>query len=36
MLVTYEEVFGAFPPPLSCKNLVHMDMKLTLEFEKRG
>ena len=34
LLLTYEEVFGALPPPLSCKKLVQMDLKLKLEFEK--
>ena len=34
LLITYEEVFGALPPPLSCKNLVQMDLKLKPEFEK--
>ena len=34
LLITYEEVFGALPPPLSCKKLVQMDMKLKPEFEK--
>ena len=29
----YKEVFGAFPPPLSCKKLVQMDLKLKPEFE---
>ena len=29
----YQEVFGALPPPLSCKKLVHMDLKLKPEFE---
>ena len=29
----YQEVFGALPPPLSCKNLVQMDLKLKPEFE---
>ena len=27
-LLTYEEVFSALPPPLSCKNLLQMDLKL--------
>ena len=26
-------MFGALPPPLSCKKLVHMDVKLKPEFE---
>ena len=29
----YQEVFGALPPPLSCKKLVQMDLKLKPEFE---
>ena len=34
LLLTYEEVFGALLPPLSCKKLVQMDLKLKHEFEK--
>ena len=34
LLLTYEEVFGALPPPLSCKKLVQIDLKLKPEFEK--
>ena len=34
LLLTYEDVFGALPPPLSCKKLVQMDLKLKREFEK--
>ena len=34
LLLTYEEVFGALPPRLSCKKLVQMDLKLKPEFEK--
>ena len=34
LLITYEVVFGALPPPLSCKKLVQMDLKLKPEFEK--
>ena len=34
MLLTYEEVFGALLPPLSCKKLVQMDLKLNPEVEK--
>ena len=34
LLLTYEEVFGALPPTLSCEKLVQMDLKLKLEFEK--
>ena len=33
LLLTYEEVFGALPPPLSCRKLVQMDLKLKSEFE---
>ena len=36
LLLTYEEVFGALPPPLSCKKLGRMDLKLKPEFEKTG
>ena len=32
LLLTYEEVFGALPPPLSCKKLVQMDLKLKPKF----
>ena len=34
LLLTYEEVFGALPPPLPCKKPVPMDLKLKPEFEK--
>ena len=34
LLITYEEVFGALPPPLSCNKLVQMDLKLKPEFEE--
>ena len=34
LLLTDEDVFGALPPPLSCKKLVQMDLKLKPEFEK--
>ena len=34
LLLTYEEVLGALPPPLSCKELVQMDLKLKPDFEK--
>ena len=34
LLLTYEEVFGALPPPLSCNKMVQMDLKLKPEFEK--
>ena len=34
LLLTYEEAFRALPPPLSCKKLVLMDLKLKPEFEK--
>ena len=28
LLLTHEEVFGALPPPLSCKKLVQLDSKV--------
>ena len=34
LLLTYEEVLGALPPPLCCKKLVQMDVKLKPEFKK--
>ena len=34
LLLTYEEMSGALLPPLSCKKLVQMDLKLKPEFEK--
>ena len=34
LLLTYEEVYGAFPPPLSCNKLVQIDLILKPEFEK--
>ena len=34
LLLTYEQVFGALPPPLSSKKLVQMNLKLKPEFEK--
>ena len=34
LLLTYEEVFGALLPPLACKKLVQMDLRLKPEFEK--
>ena len=34
LLLTYKEVFGALPPPLSSKKLVQMDLKLKPEVEK--
>ena len=34
LLLTYEEVLGALPPPLSCKKLFQMDVKLKPELEK--
>ena len=34
LLISYEEVFGALPPLLSCKKLVQIDLKLKPEFEK--
>ena len=33
LIQKYQEVFGALPPPLSCKNLVQMDLKLEPEIE---
>ena len=30
--ITFEEVFGALPSPLSCKKLVQMDLKLIMPF----
>ena len=33
LLLAYEEVFGSLHPPLSCKTLVHMVLKLKPEFE---
>ena len=33
-MLTYEEVFGALPPQLSCNKLVQMELKLKTEFEK--
>ena len=32
LIQKYQEVFGALPPPLSCKKLVQMDLKLKPEF----
>ena len=32
--LTYQEVFGALPSPLSCRILVQMDLKLKPEFDK--
>ena len=34
LLLTYEEVFGALPPAISCKKLVKMGLKLKPESEK--
>ena len=34
LLPTYEQVFGALPPSLSCKKLVQMDLKVKPEFTK--
>ena len=34
LLITSEEMFGALPPPLACKKLVRMDLKLKPEFGK--
>ena len=36
LLLTYEEMFGALPPPLSCKKLVQIDLQLKPELEKTG
>ena len=33
LLQKYQEVFGAVFPPLSCKKLIRMDLKLKPEFE---
>ena len=33
LIQKYQEDFGALPPPLSCKKLVQMDLKLKPEFE---
>ena len=33
LMQKYQEVFGGLPPPLSCKTLVPMDLKLKPEFE---
>ena len=33
LIKKYQEVFGALPPPLSCKKLVQMDLKLKPEYE---
>ena len=33
LIQKYQEVFGALPPPLPCKKLVQMDLKLKPEFE---
>ena len=35
LLLTYEEVFGALAPPLSCKKPVQRDLELKPEFEKK-
>ena len=34
LIQRYQEVFGALLPPLSCKKLVQMDLKLKPEFER--
>ena len=34
LMKTYEEVFGALPPPGSCKKLVEMELKLKPELQK--
>ena len=36
LIQKYQQVFGALPPPLSCKKLVQMDLKLKPEFEGSG
>ena len=33
LMQKYDKVFGALPPPLSCKELVQMDLKLKPEVE---
>ena len=33
LIQKYKEVLGALPPPMSCKKLVEMDLKLKPEFE---
>ena len=33
LIKNYQEVFGALPPPFSCKKLVQMDLQLKPEFE---
>ena len=33
LIQKYQEIFGALPPPPSCKKLVQMDLKLKPEFE---
>ena len=33
LIQKYQEIFGALPPPLSCKKLFQMDLKLKPEFE---
>ena len=35
LLKTYEEVFGALPPPGSCRKLVEMNLMLKPKFEKQ-
>ena len=30
----YQEIFAVLPPPLSCKNLVQMDLNLRPQFEE--
>ena len=34
LIQKYQEAFGVLPPPLSCKRLVQMDLKLQPEFEE--
>ena len=36
LIKKYQELLGAVPPPLSCRKLVRMDLKLTSEFEGSG
>ena len=33
LIQKYQEVFGALPPPLSCKKLTQMNLKLKPQFE---
>ena len=34
LIQKYQEIFGALPPPLSCKTLVQMDLRFRPEFER--